>query len=127
MVTESQSAIVTLGGRSTRYVMLGHLPGGHTTEEVRDMLVPLVGSSTAHLHGSPTCDKSREMISHQKFTVATGVPVCFCDPHSPSRSGSNENTNSLLRQHFPKGTDLSVHTAEDLEHVAQQLDGRPCR
>ncbi len=121
----SESAIVTLVERSTRYVMLGHLPGGHTAEEVRDVLVPLIQALPGHLRGSLTWDQGCEMAAHKQFTVATGVPVYFCDPHSPWQRGSNENTNGLLRQYFPKGTDLSVHSPEDLEHVAQQLNGRP--
>lgn len=121
----SNSAIVTLVERATRYVLLGHLPGGHTAEEVRDVLVPLIGTLPEHLRGSLTWDQGAEMAAHTQFTVATGIPVYFCDPHSPWQRGSNENTNGLLRQYFPKGTDLSAHSAEDLEHVAQQLNGRP--
>jgi IS30 family transposase len=121
----SESAIVTLVERSTRYVMLGHLPGGHTAGEVRDVLVPLIQTLPGHLRGSLTWDQGCEMAAHKQFTVATGVPVYFCDPHSPWQRGSNENTNGLLRQYFPKSTDLSVHSPEDLEHVAQQLNGRP--
>ncbi|WP_442815797.1 IS30 family transposase [Streptomyces sp. NBC_01207] len=123
--TRNESAIVTLVERSTRYVLLGHLPGGHTAEEVRDVLVPLIQTLPEHLRGSLTWDQGCEMAAHKQFTVATGVPVYFCDPHSPWQRGSNENTNGLLRQYFPKGTDLSVHSPEDLEHVAQQLNGRP--
>ncbi|WP_328723896.1 IS30 family transposase [Streptomyces sp. NBC_00247] len=123
--TRSESAIVTLVERSTRYVLLGHLPGGHTAEEVRDVLVPLIQTLPAHLRGSLTWDQGCEMAAHKPFTMATGVPVYFCDPHSPWQRGSNENTNGLLRQYFPKGTDLSVHSPEDLEHVAQKLNRRP--
>lgn len=123
--TRSESAIVTLVERSTRYVMLGHLPGGHTAEEVRDVLVSLIGTLPEHLRGSLTWDQGCEMAAHQQFTVATGVPVYFCDPHSPWQRGSNENTNGLLRQYFPKGTDLSVHGHEDLELVAHKLNRRP--
>lgn len=121
----SESAIVTLVERSTRYVLLGHLPGGHTAEEVRDVLVPLIQTLPSHLRGSLTWDQGCEMAAHKQFTLATGVPVYFCDPHSPWQRGSNENTNGLLRQYFPKSTDLSVHSPEDLEHVAQRLNGRP--
>lgn len=123
--TGSASAIVTLVERSTRYVMLGHLPGGHSAEEVRDVLVGLIGTLPAHLRGSLTWDQGCEMAKHRQFTVATGVPVYFCDPHSPWQRGSNENTNGLLRQYFPKGTDLRQFGPEDLEHVAQELNGRP--
>ncbi len=123
--TRSESAIVTLVERSTRYVMLGHLPGGHTAEEVRDVLVPLIGSLPRHLRGSLTWDQGCEMAAHNQFTVATGVPVYFCDPHSPWQRGSNENTNGLLRQYFPKGTDLSVYGPQNLELVAQKLNRRP--
>ncbi|GAA2639389.1 hypothetical protein GCM10010411_94500 [Actinomadura fulvescens] len=97
----SESAIVTLVERSTRYVMLGHLPGGHTAEEVRDVLVPLIQTLPEHLRGSLTWDQGCEMAAHKQFTLATGVPVYFCDPHSPWQRGSNENTNGLLRQYFP--------------------------
>jgi IS30 family transposase len=125
MGTANQSAIVTLVERATRYVMLGHLPGGHTAQEVRDVLVDLIATLPEHLRGSLTWDQGVEMASHKQFTVATGVPVYFCDPHSPWQRGSNENTNGLLRQYFPKGTDLSAYGPEDLEHVAQELNGRP--
>ncbi|WP_425553092.1 IS30 family transposase [Gordonia caeni] len=121
----STSAIITLVERSTRYVLLGHLPGGHTAEEVRDVLTVLVGTLPAHLRGSLTWDQGCEMAAHKQFSVATGVPVYFCDPHSPWQRGSNENTNGLLRQYFPKSTDLRVYGPADLEHVAQQLNGRP--
>ena len=123
--TGSASAIVTLVERSTRYVMLGHLPGGHTAEEVRDVLTSLISTLPAHLRGSLTWDQGCEMAAHRQFTIATGVPVYFCDPHSPWQRGSNENTNGLLRQYFPKGTDLRQYGPEDLEHVAQELNGRP--
>jgi IS30 family transposase/transposase len=121
----SETAIVTLVERSTRYVMLGHLPGGHTAEEVRDVLVPLIQTLPEHLRGSLTWDQGCEMAAHKQFTLATAVPVYFCDPHSPWQRGSNQNTNGLLRQYFPNSTDLSVHSPADLEHVAQQLNARP--
>ena len=121
----NKSAIITLVERSTRYVMLGHVPGEHTAEAVGGVLSALIGSLPEHLRGSLTWDQGSEMAGHKRFSVATGVPVFFCDPASPWQRGSNENTNGLLRQYFPKGTDLSVHGPLDLEHVAQKLNGRP--
>jgi len=122
----NKSAIVTLVERQTRYVMLGHLPDGdHTAETVRDVLVDLIGSLPEHLRGSLTWDQGAEMAAHKAFKIATGVPVYFCDPASPWQRGSNENTNGLLRQYFPKSTDLTVYGPEDLEHVAQKLNRRP--
>ncbi len=121
----SASAIVTLVERTTRYVMLGHLRGGHTAEEVRDVLTGLIGTLPAHLRGSLTWDQGAEMAAHKQFSIATGVPVYFCDPHSPWQRGSNENTNGLLRQYFPKSTDLRPYQPEDLEHVAHELNARP--
>lgn len=122
----NRSAMVTLVERSTRYVMLGYLPeGNHTAEAVRDVLVSLIETLPAHLRGSLTWDQGAEMTAHKAFRIATGVPVYFCDPASPWQRGSNENTNGLLRQYFPKGTDLTVYGSADLEHVAQKLNGRP--
>lgn len=123
--TLNQSAIGTLVERSTRYVMLVHLPGGHTAEDVRDGLIATIASLPAHLRGSLTWDQGAEMARHRAFTTATDMPVYFCDPASPWQRGSNENTNGLLRQYFPKSTDLSTYGVEDLEHVAQELNGRP--
>lgn len=121
----NKSAIITLVERSTRYVLLGHLPGEHTAEAVGGVLSELIGSLPEHLRGSLTWDQGSEMASHKAFSVATGVPVFFCDPASPWQRGSNENTNGLLRQYFPKSTDLSAHGPLDLEHVAHKLNGRP--
>lgn len=122
---DSGSAIGTLVERSTRYVLLLHLPDGRGTELVRDALVETVKTLPAHLTRSLTWDQGSEMGRHHEFTVATDVPVYFCDPASPWQRGSNENTNGLLRQYFPKGTDLSVHTREHLDAVAAELNGRP--
>ena len=121
----NQSAIATLVERTTRYVMLVHLPGDHTAETVRNGLVRIMSALPAHLRGSLTWDQGAEMAAHKSFTIATDMAVYFCDPASPWQRGSNENTNGLLRQYFPKGTDLSVYAPEDLEHVAQELNGRP--
>jgi IS30 family transposase len=122
---DGASAIGTLVERATRYVLLVHLPNGRTAEAVRDQLVATMTTLPEHLRGSLTWDQGAEMAAHQSFTVATDMPVYFCDPASPWQRGSNENTNGLLRQYFPKGTDLSAHRPADLEHVAQQLNGRP--
>ncbi|WP_455679029.1 IS30 family transposase [Streptomyces bobili] len=122
---DGASAIGTLVERATRYVMLLHLPDGRGAEEVRDALVTTVKTLPGHLVRSLTWDQGSEMASHVSFTVATDVPVYFCDPASPWQRGSNENTNGLLRQYFPKGTDLAGHSREHLDAVAAELNGRP--
>ncbi|MDT7789486.1 MAG: transposase, family [Pseudonocardiales bacterium] len=119
------SAIGTLVERATRYVMLVHLPARHDAETVRDGLIHTISTLPTHLRQSLTWDQGSEMGRHHEFSIATGMPVYFCDPHSPWQRGSNENTNGLLRQYFPKGSDLSVHTADDLAAVAAQLNRRP--
>lgn len=122
---DSKTAIGTLVERSTRYTMLVHLPGSHDAETVRDGLIATISTLPAHLRGSLTWDQGAEMARHKQVSMATDMQVYFCDPASPWQRGSNENTNGLLRQYFPKGTDLSVYGPEDLEHVAQELNDRP--
>ncbi|AZQ74750.1 IS30 family transposase [Streptomyces luteoverticillatus] len=123
--TENKSAIGTLVERTTRYVMLVHLPIDHTAPNTRDALAETVRTLPANLRRSLTWDQGSEMAAHRAFTIATDVPVYFCDPASPWQRGTNENTNGLLRQYFPKGTDLSVHSREDLNAVAAELNSRP--
>jgi len=120
-----RSAIGTLVERSTRYVILLHLPGKHGAVEVRNAMAAAIVKLPEHLRRSVTWDQGSEMAEHRQFSFDTGVDVYFCDPHSPWQRGSNENTNGLLRQYFPKGTDLSVHSAQDLQAAADSLNNRP--
>ncbi|MGO4537063.1 IS30 family transposase [Leifsonia sp. 2MCAF36] len=120
------SAIVTLVERSTRFVMLGALPDGRTSPEVIDVLRTLMGRVPDQIRRSLTWDQGSELAQHAEFTLSTGCPVFFCDPHSPWQRGSNENTNGLLRQYFPKSsTNFRDYTQEDLDEIARQLNGRP--
>jgi IS30 family transposase len=123
-----RSAIITLVERRTRFVMLGALPLARTTEEVVPVLSLLIGALPAALRKTLTWDNGNEMAGHAAFTVATDCAVYFCDPHSPWQRGSNENTNGLLRQYFPKGkTDFRAVTQDELDAVADQLNRRPRR
>jgi transposase, IS30 family len=121
-----RSAIGTLVERSTRFVMLLHVPGGPGDAlAVRDQILATIGTLPNALRRSLTWDQGLEMRRHVEISIAADLPVYFCDPHSPWQRGSNENTNGLLRQYFPKGADLSVHTPADLAAVADRLNGRP--
>ncbi len=120
-----QTAIGTLVERHTRYVMLFPLPDGNTAETVRDALTETVQRLPDHLWQSLTWDQGKEMAQHAQFSIDTGVDVYFCDPKSPWQRGTNENTNGLLRQYFPKGTDMSQLTQENLDDAAHSLNGRP--
>ena len=120
-----RSAIATLVERSTRFVLLVALPDGHGAPAVRDALVQAIHTLPAQLRRSLTWDRGTELARHKDITLATGLAVYFCDPHSPWQRGSNENTNGLLRQYFPKGTDLSLHETEELDRVAAELNSRP--
>jgi IS30 family transposase len=120
------SAIVTLVERSTRYVMLGALPDSRVSQEVIDVLIKLMGRVPEQLRKTLTWDQGAEMAQHPTFTLATDCKVYFCDPHSPWQRGSNENTNGLLRQYFPRSsTDFRTYTQDDLDTIARELNGRP--
>src|SRR6266702_3529048 len=119
------SAIGTLAGRTTRFVLLLHLPHGHDAAAVAAAMTGATRSLPAQLRRSLAWDQGKEMAAHAQVTMATGLAVYFCDPHSPWQRGSNENTNGLLRQYFPKGTDLSVHGRARLDEVAAELNARP--
>lgn len=136
------SAIGTLVERTTRFTMLLHLPrmkghgtgkpvkngpalAGHGAEAVRDAITETVSSLPAQLRRSLTWDQGAEMAQHAQLQIDTGLEIYFCDPQSPWQRGSNENTNGLLRQYFPKGTDLSQHGADELSAVAHALNTRP--
>ena len=121
----SASAIGTLVERTTRFCMLLHLPDRHGALEVQEAMLAAIASMPEQLRGSLTWDQGVEMSNHLNITAASGLDIYFCDPHSPWQRGSNENTNGLLRQYFPKGTDLSVHSAEHLLFVAAELNDRP--
>jgi IS30 family transposase len=122
---DCKSAVGTLVERATRYVLLLHLPAGRSAEDVEAAMRQAITTLPGELFRTITWDQGKEMAYHAQFTIATGIPVYFCDPHKPWQRGSNENTNGLLRQYMPKGTDLSVHTAEKLAGIARSLNNRP--
>ncbi len=121
---DNKSAIATLVERSTRYVMLAKI-SDQRAETLRTALTPLISRLPEHLWRTLTWDQGKEMSEHTAFSVDTNVQVYFCDPHSPWQRGSNENTNGLLRQYFPKGTSLARYTQDDLDTVAASLNDRP--
>jgi IS30 family transposase len=122
---ESKSAIGTIVERTTRFTMLLHLPRGHGAAEVRDAIIDAMSDLPTHLRRSLTWDQGIEMAQHVQVSTATDLDIYFCDPHSPWQRGTNENTNGLLRQYFPKGTNLNVHTAADLAKVQAEINARP--
>ncbi|KAA0023478.1 IS30 family transposase [Antrihabitans cavernicola] len=119
------SAIGTIVERTSGMVLLLHLPDNHTAEAVAAQTILKMGELPAILRQTLTWDQGSEMANHAQITTATGLDIYFCDPHSPWQRGTNENTNGLLRQYFPKGTDLSVFPADYLDHVALKLNTRP--
>ena len=122
---ENQTAVGTLVDRCSRYVMLLHLPDRHGADEVRDQMIDAIQRMPQRLRRTVTWDQGREMARHVEITATTGVQIYFCNPHSPWERPTNENTNGLLRQYFPKGTDLSGYSQEYLDGVADELNGRP--
>jgi IS30 family transposase len=125
MGANNRSAIATLVERHTRFVLLARLEHGHSTERVIDAIIERIGTLPAHLARSLTWDQGSELAAHKRFSDATGMPVYFCDPHSPWQRGSNENTNGLLRQYLPKGADLAARSQIELDQIADLLNGRP--
>jgi len=121
----SRSFIATLVERQTRYVMLARLGSDRSSERVVQALKEQISQLPAHLAQSLTWDQGSELALHKRFTSETGMNVYFCDPRSPWQRGSNENTNGLLRQYLPKGSDLAVHSQVALDHIAAELNDRP--
>jgi len=119
------TAFATLVERHSRFVMLVGLPHGHRADVVADAISQRITALPEQLRRSLTWDQGKEMADHARFSVDTGVAVYFCDPRSPWQRGSNENTNGLLRQYFPKRSDLALHSQADLDTVAAELNGRP--
>ena len=119
------SAIGTLVERVTGYTLLLHLPQGHGAEQVTAAITEAMTALPANLRKTLTWDQGKELSRHKQIAQVTGLQVYFCDPHSPWQRATNENTNGLLRQYFPKGTDLSAHTKEDLAWVQDQFNDRP--
>jgi transposase, IS30 family len=121
----NRSAVGTLVERSTRFVVLLHLPGPHDVLAFQDAVVEAMGGLPAQLRRSLAWDQGLEMRNHKQISLAADLPIYFCDPHSPWQRGTNENTNGLLRQYLPKGTDLSKQSPADLAEIARSLNGRP--
>jgi IS30 family transposase len=119
------SAIGTLVERATRFTMLIYLPGRHGAQEFHDAIVPTLNALPAELKRSLAWDNGKEMAMHRQITMATEMKIYFADPHSPWQRGSNENTNGLLRQYFPKGVSLRQYTPADLTEAARRLNSRP--
>jgi IS30 family transposase len=123
---DGKSSIATVVERTTGFLMLIHIQHGvNRVEAVRNGLIAKMGALPDHLRQSLTWDQGTEMRRHKEVKIAADIDIYFCDPHSPWQRGSNENMNGLLRQYFPKGTDLSVHSQTDLDYVAHQINDRP--
>jgi IS30 family transposase len=111
------SAVGTLVERASRFLLLLHLPDNHGAMTVEEAMCMAIATPPVELKKSITWDQGSEMTRHLDFTMETGIPIYFCDPHAPWQQGSNENTNGLLRQYMPKGTDLSVYSKADLDNI----------
>ena len=122
---DNGSAVGTLVERATRFVMLLHLPGGHSADIVQEAMVAKMATLPEQLRRSLTWDQGPEMANHAQIAAATGLSIYFCDPHSPWQRGSNENTNGLLRQYLPRGKDLSFYGPGLLDQIAEELNARP--
>jgi len=122
---DSGSAIGTLVERTTRYTLLLHLPHDHGALTVQQAMLTTIHTLPQHLWRSLTWDQGIEMAAHRSITLAADLPIYFCDPHSPWQRGTNENTNGLLRQYFPKGHSFASLTQARLDEVSDQLNGRP--
>ena len=109
----------------TGFVMLLHLPESHGADAVQEAMTAMMSQLPAVLKKTLTWDQGKEMANHVQIAAATELDIYFCDPHSPWQRGSNENTNGLLRQYFPKGSDLSVYAPDYLDHVSAKLNSRP--
>jgi len=120
-----RSAIATLVERSSRFLVMVPLPDGYKAPTVREALVAAVEALPVGAVRTLTWDQGTELAQHREITAASGIRIFFCEPHSPWQRGSNENTNGLIRQYFPKGTDLNQHTADRIADVARELNGRP--
>ena len=121
----NKTAVGTLVDRCSRYTTLLHLPDGHDAEAVRDEMIAAIQRMPERMRQTVTWDQGSEMARHVEITATTGVQVYFCDPHSPWQRPTNENTNGLLREFLPKGTDLSIYTREELDKIEDLMNSRP--
>ena len=120
-----KGAVITLVERTTRFVLLAPLPDTHRAIDLREVLTPMIASLPEQIRKTLTWDRGKEMAEHAQIAIDAGIDIYFCDPHSPWQRGSNENTNGLLRQYWPKGCDMRHLTQADCDQVALSLNTRP--